>query len=167
MVQSKSTFASFWMFIFLISSLSFFFFFPFSFRLSTFGALGRPFFDYAGSSVVHSIGGMASLVGVIVLGPRHGRFDANGKPKFSNFVPHSVPHFSLGVFILLVGFIGMLAPSCFERLSSSLTSIYFLPQASTSARRLPLHQRWQRTHNVRESLILRISSFRTSDILRE
>jgi len=58
--------------------------------------------DFAGSGVVHHLGGVCGFVGALFLGPRIGRFDARGK---SVDIPgHSVPLASLGAFILLFGF---------------------------------------------------------------
>ena len=62
------------------------------------------FYDLAGSCVVHAVGGFAGLAGAIVLGPRLGRFTADGKS-----VPlpgHSITVATLGVFILLIGWYG-------------------------------------------------------------
>lgn len=65
-------------------------------------ALG--FIDFAGSTVVHSVGGWIGLAGAIVLGPRMGRYDAKGKPKA---IPgHNMPIAALGVFILWLGWFG-------------------------------------------------------------
>ncbi len=62
------------------------------------------FIDFAGSTVVHSIGGWAALAGAIVLGPRIGKFAADGKPKA---IPgHNIPLAALGVFILWFGWFG-------------------------------------------------------------
>jgi Amt family ammonium transporter len=62
------------------------------------------FIDFAGSTVVHSIGGWAALAGAIVLGPRIGKFGADGKPKA---IPgHNIPLAALGVFILWFGWFG-------------------------------------------------------------
>jgi Amt family ammonium transporter len=62
------------------------------------------FIDFAGSTVVHSIGGWAALAGAIVLGPRIGKFTADGKPRA---IPgHNIPLASLGVFILWFGWFG-------------------------------------------------------------
>jgi Amt family ammonium transporter len=62
------------------------------------------FFDFAGSTVVHLTGGATALVGAMILGPRLGRFNADGS---SNAIPgHSVPLASLGVFILWFGWFG-------------------------------------------------------------
>jgi Amt family ammonium transporter len=62
------------------------------------------FQDFAGSAVVHAVGGFAGLAGAIVLGPRMGRFTADGKS-----VPlpgHNITFAALGVFILWVGWYG-------------------------------------------------------------
>jgi Amt family ammonium transporter len=62
------------------------------------------FIDFAGSTVVHSIGGWAALAGAIVLGPRIGKFGPDGKPKA---IPgHNIPLATLGVFILWFGWFG-------------------------------------------------------------
>jgi len=62
------------------------------------------FIDFAGSTVVHSIGGWAALAGAIVLGPRIGKYTADGKPKA---IPgHNIPLAALGVFILWFGWFG-------------------------------------------------------------
>lgn len=62
------------------------------------------FIDFAGSTVVHSIGGWAALAGAIVLGPRLGKYTADGKPKA---IPgHSITLAALGVFILWFGWFG-------------------------------------------------------------
>jgi len=62
------------------------------------------FRDFAGSTVVHSVGGWAALMGTLALGPRIGRFNSDGTP---NAIPgHSVTLFGLGVFILWLGWFG-------------------------------------------------------------
>jgi len=56
------------------------------------------FHDFAGSTAVHMVGGVAALVGAAMLGPRIGKYDAEGKPKA---IPgHSLTLAALGVFIL-------------------------------------------------------------------
>jgi Amt family ammonium transporter len=65
---------------------------------------GAGFRDFAGSTVVHSVGGWLALVGAIVLGPRIGRFTAAGKAVA---IPgHSITLATLGVFILWLGWFG-------------------------------------------------------------
>lgn len=60
--------------------------------------------DFAGSSVVHMVGGGVALAGILVLGPRSGRFGPNGE---SNRIPaSSMPLVALGVLILMFGWIG-------------------------------------------------------------
>jgi len=66
--------------------------------------LDTPFHDFAGSAIVHMTGGIAAAVGAKYLGPRRGRYTAEGKPRA---IPgHSTPFAILGVFILLVGWYG-------------------------------------------------------------
>ena len=75
------------------------------------GWLGAPtsegalaFYDFAGSTVVHSVGGWAALAGVIVLGARKGKFTPDG--KVHPFPGHSLALSTLGVFILWLGWFG-------------------------------------------------------------
>lgn len=60
--------------------------------------------DFAGSSVVHTVGGAVALAGIMRLGPRLGRFDKDGKPK--DVHASDVPMVALGTFILFFGWIG-------------------------------------------------------------
>ncbi len=64
----------------------------------------KGFLDYAGSSVVHSVGGWMALAGAIILGPRIGKYGPDGKAKA---IPgHNIPFAALGVFILWIGWFG-------------------------------------------------------------
>ena len=66
--------------------------------------LETPYIDFAGSSLVHMVGGIAALMGAIAVGPRIGKYGPNGKPRA---IPgHSIPFAVLGAFILLVGWYG-------------------------------------------------------------
>ncbi|MEJ5259391.1 MAG: ammonium transporter [Anaerohalosphaeraceae bacterium] len=62
------------------------------------------FHDFAGSTVVHSIGGWLALAGAVVLGPRLGKYGRDGKPKA--LLGHNIPLAALGVFILWFGWFG-------------------------------------------------------------
>jgi len=65
---------------------------------------GIPFHDYAGSVVVHSMGGWIALAGIIVLGPRLGRWDSEGR---SRPIPVSnIPFMALGTWMLCIGWFG-------------------------------------------------------------
>ncbi len=66
--------------------------------------LGFGYVDFAGSGVVHAMGGVAALAGIIVLGPRIGKFGKDGKPRA---IPgHHIPMAVLGAMILLFGWFG-------------------------------------------------------------
>ena len=56
------------------------------------------FHDFAGSTAVHMVGGVAALIGAKILGPRIGKYDKDGKPKA--ILGHSITLGALGVFIL-------------------------------------------------------------------
>jgi Amt family ammonium transporter len=62
------------------------------------------FIDFAGSTVVHSIGGWLALVGAKVLGPRTGKYSPDGRPNA--ILGHNIPMAALGVFILWLGWFG-------------------------------------------------------------
>ena len=65
---------------------------------------GLGFIDFAGSTVVHSVGGWAALAGTIVLGPRLGKYQADGSVR--PIPGHNMPLGALGVFILWLGWFG-------------------------------------------------------------
>lgn len=62
------------------------------------------FSDFAGSTIVHSVGGWAALVGAIILGARHGKYGANG--EINPMPGSSMPLATLGTFILWLGWFG-------------------------------------------------------------
>ena len=65
------------------------------------------FSDFAGSTIVHACGGAAALAGVILLGPRLGRFTDDGSPaNMQPFAASSIPLVTLGTFILWMGWYG-------------------------------------------------------------
>jgi Amt family ammonium transporter len=71
--------------------------------------LSTPFHDFAGSTIVHLTGGVAAFAAAKALGPRIGRYGADGKPRA---IPgHSIPFAIVGCFILLVGWFGFNAGS--------------------------------------------------------
>jgi Amt family ammonium transporter len=87
--------------------------------------LGAGYADFAGSGVVHAVGGVAALAGAIVLGPRIGKF-VDGKPQA---IPgHHIPMAMLGTFILLFGWFGFNAAS-----TLAATDIQFATVAANTA----------------------------------
>ena len=73
--------------------------------LGSLDAIGLPAVaDYAGSGVVHAVGGFIALAGAAVVGARTGKFNADGRP---NHIPgHNVPFVIIGTFILFFGWFG-------------------------------------------------------------
>jgi len=67
------------------------------------------FADFAGSTVVHTVGGFAALAGTLTLKPRLGKYGIDGKPNV--LAGHNIPLASLGVFILWFGWFGFNAGS--------------------------------------------------------
>jgi Amt family ammonium transporter len=66
--------------------------------------LGHGAVDFAGSGVVHAMGGIIALAGALVIGPRIGKYDSKGKPQA--LPGHDVPMVVLGTFILAFGWFG-------------------------------------------------------------
>lgn len=88
------------------------------------------FIDFAGSTVVHSIGGWCALAGIIVVGARLGRFSSKGEARM---IPgHSLPLVALGAFILWVGWFGFNGGSTLKA-SSSIGAIFLNTQLAGSA----------------------------------
>jgi len=67
-------------------------------------AFGAPFHDFAGSVVVHAVGGWIALAAVLLLGARHGRYSKEG--RIAAHPPSSIPFLALGAWILTVGWFG-------------------------------------------------------------
>jgi Amt family ammonium transporter len=73
-------------------------------KLGTNIGLGHGVLDFAGSSVVHMVGGMVGLAGILVIGPRIGKFNKDGS---ANAIPgHHIPMAILGTIVLVFGWIG-------------------------------------------------------------
>jgi Amt family ammonium transporter len=68
------------------------------------GAFGEEFHDFAGSVVVHAVGGWVALAAVIMLGPRLGRYAKDG--RVIAFPPSNIPFLALGAWVLSVGWFG-------------------------------------------------------------
>jgi Amt family ammonium transporter len=88
--------------------------------------LGVGYADFAGSGVVHAMGGAAALAGALVLGPRLGKFDKNGKARA--LPAHHIPMAMLGTFILLFGWFGFNAAS-----TLAATDVQFATVAANTA----------------------------------
>ena len=67
-------------------------------------SFGAPFNDFAGSVVVHAMGGWIALAAVLILGPRLGRYTRDG--RLNAFPPSNIPFLALGSWILTVGWFG-------------------------------------------------------------
>jgi ammonium transporter, Amt family len=88
--------------------------------------LGFGYVDFAGSGVVHAVGGVAALAGSLVVGARRGKFAADGTPRA---IPgHHIPMAMLGTFILLFGWFGFNAASTF-----AATDVQFAVVAANTA----------------------------------
>ena len=80
--------------------------------------------DFAGSTVVHSTGGWAGLVGAAMLGPRSGKYLNAGSRKSVTAIPgHNIPLASLGVFILWFGWFGFNPGSTLSATNLAITTI--------------------------------------------
>jgi len=66
-------------------------------------ALETPFYDFAGSTIVHSVGGWGALVGAMLLGPRIGKYTPQGMKAIPG---HNIPLAVIGVFLLWLGWFG-------------------------------------------------------------
>lgn len=81
----------------------------------------RGFYDFAGSTVVHSVGGWAALTGAAMLGPRLGKYNKDGKV---NPIPgHSMALATLGTFILWLGWFGFNPGSTMAAIPSAIARI--------------------------------------------
>lgn len=92
---------------------------------------GKPVMDFAGSSVVHLTGAVGGLAALLLLGPRVGKYDADGNPRA---IPgHSMPLVGLGVLILWVGWYGFNAGSTFGTADSLFAEVALNTQLAAAA----------------------------------
>jgi Amt family ammonium transporter len=92
---------------------------------------GKPVMDFAGSSVVHLTGAVGALAALLLLGPRIGKYDAEGNPRA---IPgHSMPLVGLGVIILWIGWFGFNGGSTFETSGSFFGEVMLNTQLAAAA----------------------------------
>jgi Amt family ammonium transporter len=92
---------------------------------------GKPVMDFAGSSVVHLTGAVGALAALLLLGPRRGKYDAEGKPRA---IPgHSMPLVGLGVVILWIGWFGFNGGSTFETSANFFGEVMLNTQLAAAA----------------------------------
>ncbi len=90
---------------------------------------GMGFYDFAGSTLVHSVGGWGALAGIIVLGPRIGKY-VNGQVRA--IAGHSMPLATIGVFLLWLGWFGFNGGSVLSA-DPELVSLVFVTTCLASA----------------------------------
>ncbi len=87
--------------------------------------------DFAGSTAVHLIGAAGGLAVLLHLGPRKGKYDAEGKPRA---IPgHNMPLFGLSVFILWLGWFGFNPGSTLGALDGRFTEVILITQLAAGA----------------------------------
>lgn len=92
--------------------------------------VGTPFYDFAGSSIVHSVGGWAALAGVLLLGARKGKY-INGK---INTIPgHNMPLAAMGVFLLWFGWFGFNGGSVLSAEAGNVSRVFVTTSLAAAA----------------------------------
>ena len=85
--------------------------------------LSTPFYDFAGSSIVHSVGGWAALVAIILVGPRIGKYNPKDGQKIN---PHSFSLATIGVFLLWFGWFGFNGGSVLSADPATLSLVFVI-----------------------------------------
>jgi len=93
-------------------------------------AMETPFYDFAGSTLVHSVGGWAALVGCIMLGPRLGKY-VDG--KVLPIAPSSLPLASIGAFLLWFGWYGFNGGSVLSADPAALSYVFVTTSLGAAA----------------------------------
>jgi Amt family ammonium transporter len=93
------------------------------------------FHDFAGSTVVHSVGGWAALMGALVLGPRQGKYvkGVDGAISVKAFPGHNIPLAMLGVFLLWFGWYGFNGASTLSGTSPDIARVCVTTTLAASA----------------------------------
>jgi Amt family ammonium transporter len=95
------------------------------------GQLGRGMQDFAGSTVVHLTGATGGLAALLLLGPRHGKYGPDGRPRA---IPgHSMPIFGLGVLILWLGWFGFNPGSTLSAAGGRFAEVVFVTNLAAAA----------------------------------
>ncbi|MEM9372219.1 MAG: ammonium transporter [Planctomycetota bacterium] len=95
----------------------------------------RGFHDFAGSTLVHSVGGWGALAGVLVLGPRLGKYvrDGEGKTVIRPIMGHSMPLAAIGVFLLWFGWFGFNGGSVLSADGESVSYVFVTTTLAAAA----------------------------------
>lgn len=111
------------------------------------------FYDFAGSTLVHSVGGWAALAGIIVLGPRLGKYLEGGKIR--PVAGHSMPLATIGVFLLWLGWFGFNGGSVLSA-NPALVSMVFVTTSLAAAAGLiaAMLASWSLQHKPDLSMVL-------------
>lgn len=89
-----------------------------------------PFYDFAGSTIVHSVGGWAALIGAFLLGPRLGKYTIQGMKAIPG---HSLPMATMGVFLLWFGWFGFNGGSVLSASPGLVSKVFVTTSIAASA----------------------------------
>lgn len=119
-----------------------------------FPGLGHGHVDFAGSSVVHLQGGVICLIYCWLIGPRHGKYDKNGKVVHP-IIPHNIVYVMLGTFILAFGWFGFNPGSSLAGtdLRIAVVAVNTMIAGSTAALATTLYMWWFKTKKPDPSMM--------------
>jgi Amt family ammonium transporter len=92
--------------------------------------LDTPFYDFAGSTIVHSVGGWAALVGAFLLGPRIGKYTPTGMKAIPG---HNLPMATMGVFLLWFGWFGFNGGSVLSAAPGLVSKVFVTTSLAAAA----------------------------------
>lgn len=92
--------------------------------------LETPFYDFAGSTIVHTVGGWAALVGAFLLGPRIGKYTPTGMKAIPG---HNIPMATMGVFLLWFGWFGFNGGSVLSADPGTVSRVFVTTSLAASA----------------------------------
>ncbi len=118
------------------------------------GHLGHGHVDFAGSSVVHMQGGVIALIFCWLIGPRHGKYNKEGK-IVNPVLPHSIPLVMLGTFILAFGWFGFNPGSSLAgtELRIAVVAVNTMLASATGALATTLYMWWFKTKKPDPSMM--------------
>jgi Amt family ammonium transporter len=93
-------------------------------------SLETPFYDFAGSTIVHSVGGWGALIGAYLLGPRIGKYTASGVKAIPG---HNIPLAVIGVFLLWFGWFGFNGGSVLSASPGLVSKVFVTTSIAASA----------------------------------